>query len=88
MSTQDTSSNCKPVKIHPPIYEVQSPDGEIYNLNEYELLELRVQIKNALEDGWCVLFENQMIPIFKDGTLEHWPPGLCDQMEKYWILLL
>lgn len=85
---KNTSLNCKPIKIEPPTYEIRDPNDEVYILNEYELLELRVQIKRKSEEGWYVIFDNQVIPIDIDGKISEWPPGLCDHIEKYLYQLI
>lgn len=70
-------------EIVPQTVEVLYPDGSSMGfLNEYELNEVRLQInKNHLE-GYSVKFQDQIIPIDKNGWLQSWPSGFFDLIEK------
>ena len=48
--------------------------------NEYELLDLRIQIKEAKVWGYYIIFNGQKIRIDRKGELEDYPIGLLDTM--------
>ena len=76
-------------KINPPTLEVFTPDGKLLGVvNEYEFLDLRVQIKKAQEFGYSFIFNNQKFLIDKNGELEDYPKGLLDTMTNFYLQLL
>lgn len=76
-------------KINPPTLEVFTPDGELLGVvNEYEFLDLRVQIRKAQIFGYYFIFNGQKLLIDKNGELEDYPKGLLDTMTNYYLELL
>ena len=75
-------------KINSPVVEVFDPEGNLLGeANEYELLDLRVQIKEANVWGYYLIFNGQKIRIDRRGELEDYPIGLLDTM-TYLLLKL
>jgi hypothetical protein len=69
--------------VPPPYVTVFDPYGDAHTLNEYQFLDLRVQIMNEGAEGWSALCETGVIcAIDKDGRLSHYPKQF-DLMEKY-----
>ena len=68
-------------KINSPTVEVFDPQGNsLGEANEYELLDLRIQIKEAKVWGYYIIFNGQKIRIDRKGELEDYPIGLLDTM--------
>lgn len=75
--------------IIPPIVVVYDPlDNELGTINEYELLDIRVQIKKAQVFGYYLIFKGEKVRIDKNGTLESYPNGLLDTMTGYYCELI
>jgi predicted ATPase len=74
-------------KIIPQIVEIWNRDGLFARVNEYELNDLRIQIKTKKVEGFYCVFEGYRIYINKDGSLSHWPKGFFDTMEKQLTIL-
>lgn len=73
--------------------EVYSPDGVFFALvNEYELYDIRLQIKNQEVEGYYILFPvdgvMNRIDINIKGQLSDWPKGFFDMTDYYLQLLL
>lgn len=68
--------------------EVWNQDGFFARVNEHELQDIRLQIKNQEAEGFYVVFEGQNILINKRGELSHWPKGFFDLTDYYLCLLL
>lgn len=83
--------NINPRKINPPTAIVISPNGEKYELNEYEFHDLRVQIKNIKEVGWKVKPTANDIEteIDTDGRVADWFDGrLFGKISDYLLELI
>lgn len=75
--------------IIPPTVIVYNPDGvELGTVNEYEFLDIRVQIKKAQVFGYYLIFKGKKVRIDKNGELEDYPNGLLDTMTDYYFELL
>ena len=61
--------------IEAPDVDVESPDGIMYNLNEYEFMDLRIQIAEEKASGWKY-WDNDgcLYDIRTDGTVYPYPP--------------
>jgi hypothetical protein len=57
-------------------------------LNEYEFLDIRVQIKKAQVFGYYLIFNGKKIQIDKNGELEDYPQGLLDTMTGFYFELI
>jgi hypothetical protein len=74
--------------IRPPVYELWNENtGFVCSVNEYELLDVRVQIKEKALRGYFISFKNrdgvfvQNIRISPyNGSMECYPKGFCDTM--------
>ena len=77
-------------KITPPTVELYYPDGKyLGTINEYEFLDIRVQIKNEQVSGFYFFFNNnRSIKIDKNGELEYYPKGLLDTMANLYMKLI
>lgn len=76
-------------KITPPTLEIYDPDNNSLGfVNEYEFLDIRVQIKELHLSGYSFIFKNQKFKIDKNGNLEYYPEGLLDTMSNYYAKLL
>ncbi len=55
---------------------VQSPEGDVHFLNEYEWVYLRSQIKKNKDEGWTWVSHrlDHPVKIKNDGEPEVWPP--------------
>lgn len=68
---------------------VYKPNGEHFaTVNEHELYDIRLQIKNQEIEGYYVVFENSRIDINIKGQLSYWPEGFFDLTDHYLCLLL
>ena len=76
-------------KIDPPTLEVYTPNNELIGVvNEYEFLDIRVQIKKAQVFGYYIIFKGEKVRIDRNGELESYPIGLLDTMTNYYMDLL
>jgi hypothetical protein len=75
-------------KIEPQTVEVWNKDGFFARVNEHELYDIRLQIKNQEIDGFYVVYDGMDIRINIKGQLEHWPVGFFDLTDYYLQLLL
>lgn len=75
--------NIKVNKIKPQTVEFFAPDGTSLGfLNEYEMLDLRCQIKEANVEGYYCLFEHYMITVHPSGDMDCWPNGFFDTLDN------
>lgn len=76
-------------KITPLTVECFDPNNNSLGfINEYEFLDLRIQIKNAKAKGYYCVFNNEKLFINIDGSLSNWPNGFFDTIENLLINLL
>lgn len=76
-------------KITPPTLEIYNRNGELLGeVNEYEFLDIRVQIRKAQISGYWLIFKNKKVRIDRNGELEEYPIGLLDTMSNYYYQLL
>jgi hypothetical protein len=76
-------------KITPPTLDIYDPSGNLLGtVNEYEFLDIRVQIKKEQISGYYLIFNDKKVRIDKNGELEEYPPGLLDTMVGYYFELL
>jgi len=76
-------------KIIPPTLEVYAPNGELLGeVNEYEFLDIRVQIKKSQVSGYYLQFKGKKVRIDRNGELEEYPIGLLDTMTGYYMDLI
>ena len=76
-------------KIIPPPADLYDPNNTLLGtLNEYELLDARVQIKKANESGYYIIFNKEKIRIDRQGEMESYPIGLFDLMSGFWCELI
>jgi hypothetical protein len=47
-----------------------------------QLLDIQVQIKQQSLTGCYVIFENEKIFIESDGTIDYWPDGFYENLNK------
>jgi len=83
--------NIKPRKINPPTAIVVSPNGEKYELNEYEFHDLRVLIKDTKNAGWKVkpTESDTETEIDTDGRVADWFDGrLFGKINDYLLELI
>lgn len=70
--------------IIPPTVDLYEADGTFLGtLNQYEFLDVRVQIKEHQLSGYFVVFKGEKIRIDKNGTLESYPNGMFDLIGNY-----
>ncbi len=75
--------------IIPQEVDFYAPDGTyLGKVNEYEFLDVLVQIKENQYSGYYVIFESQKIRIDKNGTLEDYPIGLFDLLTDLRLKLI
>ncbi len=75
-------SKIKPKQIPHQLVYINSPEGELYILNELELLDLRIMICEEGESGWHGSWNGQKIEIDKNGEVIKWPEGLfCEDFK-------
>jgi sporulation protein YlmC with PRC-barrel domain len=75
-------------KIAPPTLQIYTPNGELLGtVNEYEFLDIRVQIKKQQVSGYYGIFNGERINIDRNGELEKYPNGLLDTMTGYYLEL-
>lgn len=76
-------------KIIPPTLQVYEPNENLIGtVNEYEFLDLRVQIKKLQLSGYYLIFNGKKVRIDRNGELEEYPIGLLDTMTNfYWELI-
>lgn len=76
-------------KINSPLVEVFDPQGNsLGEANEYELLDLRVQIREANVWGYYIVFNDRKVRIDRRGELEDYPIGLLDTMTNLLFKLI
>lgn len=76
-------------KITPPTLEIFNPNGELIGeVNEYEFLDIRVQIREAQVFGYYLVFKGKKVRLDKNGELEEYPIGLLDTMTNLYCKLL
>ena len=76
-------------KITPPTVDVYgSGDAFLGTLNEYELLDFRVQIKENRATGYYLIHNGEKIRIDQNGKPESWPDGLLDTMPNLLVKLI
>ena len=77
----------KEVKM--PTVKLYSPDKKFLGeITEYQLLDIRVQIKKEKVFGYYIEFNNRNIRLDKYGELEEYPDGLLDTFSNYMLQLL
>ena len=76
-------------KISPPTVEIYDPNDNLLGVaNEYELLDVRVQIKKEQVWGYSLVFNGQKVRLDRNGELEDYPKGLLDTMSDFYMDLL
>lgn len=76
-------------KIVPQTVEAFDPDGNSLGfINEYELLDLRVQILKEKAWGYYLMFNGIKIRIDRKGTLESYPKGFFNLYGDYLSILV
>ena len=76
-------------KITPPTLDIYDPSGKLLGtVNEYEFLDIRVQIKEAQAFGYYLIFKDKRVRIDKNGELEEYPLGLLDTMSNFYCELI
>lgn len=76
-------------KIAIPNVELFTPNCESLGIiNEYELLDVRVQINKSKVSGYYLIFNNEKIRLDRFGELEYYPIGLLDTWSNYLLQLL
>ena len=76
-------------KIVPPTLEIYDPRDKLLGVvNEYEFLDIRVQIKKAQANGYYLIFKGKKVMIDRNGQLEEYPPGLLDIMSELYCQLI
>lgn len=76
-------------KITPPTLDIYTPNDELLGtVNEYEFLDIRVQIKKAQIFGYYLIFKNKKVRIDRNGELEEYPLGLLDTMSGFYCELI
>ena len=58
------------------------------NLNEYEFLDAKVQIKELQESGYYCIFEGKKIDIDRNGIQKEYPINMFSQLSDCYMLLL
>lgn len=72
-----------------PTILVYDPDDNLLGaLNEYEFLDLRVQIKINSVSGYYCKFNDDIIKIGSNGELSHYPIGFFDAVTDMLLRLL
>lgn len=76
-------------KITPPKTFLYSPENELLGeINEYEFLDVRVQIKNNQLEGYYCIHNGEKLLIDKNGRIANWPIGFFDILETFYMNLL
>lgn len=76
-------------KIIPPTLDIYDPSGNLLGtVNEYEFLDIRVQIKNNQLSGYYLIFKGKKVRIDRNGELEEYPIGLLDTMTDFYLKLI
>jgi len=76
-------------KIIPPTLDIYQPNGELLGtVNEYEFLDIRVQIRKAQLSGYYLIFKDKKVRIDRNGELEEYPLGLLDTMSGFYCELI
>lgn len=76
-------------RITPPTLDIYKPSGKLLGtVNEYEFLDIRVQIKKEQIFGYYLIFNGEKVQIDKNGELEEYPLGLLDTMSGFYFELI
>lgn len=76
-------------RIKPPTLDIYEPSGKLLGtVNEYEFLDIRVQIKKEQIFGYYLIFNGEKVQIDKNGELEEYPLGLLDTMSGFYFELI
>ena len=76
-------------KIIPPTVDLYSPDDvHLGNLNEYEFLDAKAQIKEQRLTGYYCVFEGVKIRIDRNGTQEEYPENMFNQLRDCYMRLI
>lgn len=76
-------------KITPPTLDIYEPNGNLLGtVNEYEFLDVRVQIRKNQLSGYYLIFNGKKIRIDRNGELESYPDGLLGTMSGLYCQLL
>jgi hypothetical protein len=83
----------EPIKINRFEYEpvkLYNPQERIIGLilNEVELHDIRIQIKEKKLKGYFLYWKGMKIRIDHEGGIEHWPNGFFDQISDRLMILL
>jgi len=78
------------------INDITLPTAKLYDptgfclgeLNEYQFINVRIQIKNENVQGYYCIFNGIVINIDEDGGVDHWPDGFFDYAYKNLKILL
>lgn len=76
-------------KIKIPLVELFDNEGNhLGEVNEYQFLDIRVQIKKAQQSGYYAVFDGEKIHIDRNGELENYPDGMFDQLTNLYLELI
>lgn len=76
-------------KIVPPTVDFYSPDGTyLGNLNQYEFLDAKAQIKELQLSGYFCVFEGKKIRIDRNGTQEEYPKNMFQELTDCYMRLI
>lgn len=76
-------------KIEPPKVDLYAPDGtHLGELNEYEFLDARVQIKELQQSGYYCVFDRVKIMIDRNGSLSEYPANMFNQIGDCYMRLI
>lgn len=74
-------------KITPQVVELFNPQNESMGfINQYELNDIRIQIRKEQAEGYYCVFNEQILNIYKDGKM-NWISGFFDLFERQLIQL-
>jgi hypothetical protein len=65
-------------KITPQTLELFLHDDSLGFINEYEYLDLRVQIQKLKVSGYRIKFEDKFVDILTNGKISIYPKGFFD----------
>lgn len=75
-------------QIKPQTVDLWSDDyGFIANVNEEELNDIRIQIKEQKATGYYCFFNGEKIYINSVGKFEKWPKGFFDLLDQQLSIL-
>ena len=63
-------------------------DNHLGTVNQYEFLDVLVQIKEKQLSGYYIVYNKEKIRIDRNGTLEYYPAGLFDLLSYYYSKLI